>query len=108
MTGAGPRCRSPSRWDAADQVSGVSVNSSANAELGPMKRKDLGANVDVGDYAHWGNWVDQCLGDKSKEVCSPFQAGLRMTECAILPVKASRFPGQELKWDKKSLTFTNS
>jgi hypothetical protein len=31
-----------------------------------------------------------------------------MTECAILPVKASRFAGQELKWDKKSLTFTNS
>ncbi|MGB0766525.1 MAG: Gfo/Idh/MocA family oxidoreductase [Phycisphaeraceae bacterium] len=69
---------------------------------------ELGANTDVGKYAHWGNWVDRCLGDKSKEVWTPFEAGLRMTECAILPVKASRFPGQELKWDKKSLTFTNS
>ncbi|MEM6257320.1 MAG: Gfo/Idh/MocA family oxidoreductase [Planctomycetota bacterium] len=70
--------------------------------------KDLGANTDVGNYAHWGSWVDQALGDTEVKVWTPFDAGLRMTECAILPAKASRFPGQELKWDKKTLTFTNS
>ncbi|MBX2852883.1 MAG: Gfo/Idh/MocA family oxidoreductase [Phycisphaeraceae bacterium] len=70
--------------------------------------KGLGANTDVGNYAHWGSWVDKALGDKGVKVWTPFEAGLRMTECAILPVKASRFAGQELKWDKKTLTFTNS
>ncbi|MEO0474344.1 MAG: Gfo/Idh/MocA family oxidoreductase [Planctomycetota bacterium] len=70
--------------------------------------KDLGANTDVGNYAHWGNWIEQALGDTEVKVWTPFDAGLRMTECAILPAKASRFPGQELKWDKKTLTFTNS
>lgn len=70
--------------------------------------EELGANTDVGDYAHWGSWIEQALGDKNVKVWTPFEAGLRMTECAVLPVKASRFPGQELKWDKKSLTFTNS
>jgi predicted dehydrogenase len=67
--------------------------------------KELGANTDVGKYEHWGSWVERALGDKDVKVWTPFEAGLRMTECAILPVKASRFPGQELKWDKKTLTF---
>lgn len=70
--------------------------------------EELGANTDVGDYAHWGSWIEKALGDKDVKVWTPFEHGLRMTECAILPVKASRFAGQELKWDKKSLTFTNS
>lgn len=70
--------------------------------------QDIGADTNPGDYAHWGSWVEQALGNKDVKVWTPFDAGLRMTECAILPVKASRFPGQELLWDKKSLTFTNS
>jgi len=70
--------------------------------------KELGAIEDPGPYAHWGSWVEKALGDKDVKVWTPFEAGLRMTECAILPVKASRFPGEELLWDKKSLTFTNS
>ncbi|MFK7790162.1 MAG: Gfo/Idh/MocA family protein [Phycisphaeraceae bacterium] len=73
-----------------------------------IKPEDIGANMNPGNYAHWGSWVEQALGDKDVKVWTPFEAGLRMTECAILPVKASRFPGQELLWDKKSLTFTNS
>lgn len=69
---------------------------------------DLGANTDVGKYAHWGSWIEQALGDEDVKVWTPFEQALRMTECAILPVKASRFPGQELQWDKKTLTFSNS
>ncbi len=70
--------------------------------------EDIGATKDVGDYAHWGSWIERALGDQDVKVWTPFEAGLRMTECAILPVKASRFPGQELQWDKKTLTFTNN
>ena len=70
--------------------------------------QELGANTEPGTYAHWGSWIEQALGDTRVKVWTPFEAGLRMTECAVLPVKASRFPGQELKWDKKTLTFTNS
>ena len=73
-----------------------------------IKPEDIGANTRVGGYAHWGSWVDQALGDNKAKVWTPFEAGLRMTEAAILPVKASRFPGQELLWDKKTLTFTNN
>lgn len=69
---------------------------------------DLGANTEVGDYAHWGSWIEQALGNQDVKVWTPFDQALRMTECAILPVKASRFPGEELQWDKASLTFTNS
>jgi len=74
----------------------------------PVTPKELGANEDVGEYKHWDSWIDKALGDEKVRVWTPFEQGLRMTECAILPVKASRFPGQELKWDRKTLTFTNS
>jgi predicted dehydrogenase len=55
---------------------------------------------------HWHAWVDNCLG-KSTELRTPFKEGLRMTEATQLAVKASRFPGVELRWDKASLSFTN-
>lgn len=55
---------------------------------------------------HWHAWVDNCLGKKT-ELRSPFKDAVRMTEAALLAVKATRFPGQELRWDKASLTFTN-
>jgi hypothetical protein len=32
---------------------------------------------------------------------------VKITEATILGVKASRFPGQELLWDKAGLRFTN-
>jgi hypothetical protein len=41
------------------------------------------------------------------ELRTPFVDGARITEAALLAVKASRFPGEELRWDKASLTFTN-
>lgn len=55
---------------------------------------------------HWHAWVDNCLGIKT-ELRSPFRDAIRMTEPALLAVKATRFPGRELLWDKPTLTFTN-
>ena len=55
---------------------------------------------------HWHAWVDNCLGIKT-ELRSPFKDAIRMTEATQLAVKATRFPGQELRWDKANLTFTN-
>lgn len=61
---------------------------------------------DFPELNHWHAWVDNCLGKKT-ELRSPFRDAIRMTEPALLAVKASRFPGQELRWDKSSLSFTN-
>jgi predicted dehydrogenase len=55
---------------------------------------------------HWHAWVDNCLGQKT-ELSSPFKDGIRMTEATQLAVKATRFPGEELRWDKATLSFTN-
>lgn len=56
---------------------------------------------------HWHAWVDNCLGKKT-ELRTPFKDAVRITEAALLAVKATRFPGQELLWDKSKLAFTNS
>jgi predicted dehydrogenase len=55
---------------------------------------------------HWHAWVDNCLGIKT-ELRTPFKDAVRITEACLLAVKASRFPNQELLWDKSKLTFTN-
>lgn len=55
---------------------------------------------------HWHAWVDNCIGVKT-ELRSPFKDAVRMTEATLLAVKATRFPGQELRWDKAALSFTN-
>ncbi len=56
---------------------------------------------------HWHSWVDRILGREGAFVQTPFSAGVRMAEAGLLCAKAARFPGQELLWDKASLTFTN-
>jgi predicted dehydrogenase len=56
---------------------------------------------------HWHAWVDNCLGKKT-ELRTPFKDAVRITEACLLAVKATRFPGQELLWDKSKLVFTNS
>ena len=56
---------------------------------------------------HWHAWVDNCLGKKT-ELRTPFKDAVRITEATLLAVKASRFPGQELLWDKSKLAFTNN
>jgi predicted dehydrogenase len=55
---------------------------------------------------HWKDWADNCLGAK-KPLWTPFDIGWRITEPALLSVKATRFPGQELLWDGASFRFTN-
>lgn len=55
---------------------------------------------------HWHAWVDNCIGVKT-ELSTPFKDAIRMTEATQLAVKATRFPGQELRWDKAALSFTN-
>ncbi|MDA0765338.1 MAG: Gfo/Idh/MocA family oxidoreductase [Verrucomicrobia bacterium] len=56
---------------------------------------------------HWHAWVDNCLGIKT-ELRSPFKDAVRITEPCLLAVKATRFPGETLLWDKAKLTFTNN
>lgn len=56
---------------------------------------------------HWHAWVDHCLGKTDVELRTPFRDAIRITEAALLTVKATRFPGQELLWDKSKLSFTN-
>jgi predicted dehydrogenase len=56
---------------------------------------------------HWHAWIDTALG-KTSEHWSPFPVGLKITESTIIGVKASRFPGEELQWDRANLTFTNN
>jgi predicted dehydrogenase len=55
---------------------------------------------------HWKDWADNCLGAK-KPLWTPLTIGWRITEPALLAVKATRFPGQELRWDAANFRFTN-
>lgn len=61
---------------------------------------------EVAPRDHWKDWADNCLGAK-KPLWTPFDIGVRITEPALLSVKATRFPGQELRWDGKNYRFTN-
>ncbi len=61
---------------------------------------------EVAPRHHWEDWADNCLGDK-KPLWTPFQIGVRITEPALLAVKATRYPGQELLWDASKHRFTN-
>lgn len=56
---------------------------------------------------HWHDWVDHCLG-KNQQAVAPLDLGARLTEPALLAVKASKFPGIELRWDRSQLRFTNN
>jgi hypothetical protein len=60
----------------------------------------------VPERNHWHDWADNCMGAK-KSLLAPFQIGVRITEPALLAVKATRFPGQELRWDASTHKFTN-
>ncbi len=55
---------------------------------------------------HWKDWADNCLG-ANKPLWTPFQIGWRITEPALLSVKATRFPGEELRWNGATSRFTN-
>lgn len=55
---------------------------------------------------HWKDWADNCLGAK-KPLWTPFEIGWRITQPCLLAVKATRFPGQELRWDAENFRFSN-
>ena len=55
---------------------------------------------------HWKDWADNCLGAK-KALWTPYQIGWRITEPALLAVKATRYPGEELRWNGATSRFTN-
>jgi predicted dehydrogenase len=58
-------------------------------------------------FNHWHAWVDKCLGKDTPHLWMPFATGLRCTEPGLLAVKAAKFPGQVLEWDRSKLTFPN-
>lgn len=58
-------------------------------------------------FNHWHAWVDKCLGKDTPHLWMPFATGLRCTEPGLLAVKAAKYPGQVLEWDRASLKFTN-
>jgi len=62
---------------------------------------------EVAPRDHWKDWADNCLGD-NKPLWTPLTIGWRITEPALLAVKATRFPGEELRWDAANFRFTNS
>jgi len=55
---------------------------------------------------HWKDWADNCLG-ANKPLWTPLTIGWRITEPALLAVKATRYPGQELRWNSATCRFTN-
>jgi hypothetical protein len=58
-------------------------------------------------FSHWHAWVDKALGVDTPHLWMPFAVGLRCTEPGLLAVKAAKFPGQVLEWDRRKLAFTN-
>jgi predicted dehydrogenase len=58
-------------------------------------------------FNHWHAWVNKALGKETPHLWCPFSAGLRCTEPGLLAVKAAKFPGQVLEWNRAKLEFTN-
>jgi len=58
-------------------------------------------------FNHRHAWVDKALGKDTPHLWAPFGVGLRCTEPGLLAVKAAKFPGQVLDWDRSKLAFTN-
>jgi len=63
-------------------------------------------------FNHWHAWVDAALGIETRlpprgHRWMPLEIGIRCTEPGLLAVKAAKYPGQVLDWDRSSLRFTN-
>ncbi|MHC5113222.1 MAG: Gfo/Idh/MocA family protein [Planctomycetota bacterium] len=59
------------------------------------------------EFDHWHAWVDKAVGVDTPHLWAPFRDGLRSTEAGLLAVKAARYPGQVLEWDRRTLSFPN-
>lgn len=70
--------------------------------------KKLPGMPDFQPFNHWHEWVNTALGNHSPDLhWSPFDVGCKITEGSLLAIKATRFPGQKLKWDASKLAITN-
>lgn len=58
-------------------------------------------------FNHWHAWVDKALGKDTPHLWMPFSIGLRCTEPGLLAVKAAKYRGQMLEWDRSKLSFPN-
>lgn len=59
------------------------------------------------EFNHWHAWVDKAIGESTPHHWAPFLECNRCTEAGLLAVKAAKYPGQVLEWDRKRLVFTN-
>lgn len=73
----------------------------------PVDFKTLKGLGTVTARNHWHSWVDKILGKTDVFVQTPFSDAAKIAEAGLLCAKASRFPNQELLWDKATLTFPN-
>lgn len=73
----------------------------------PVDFKTLAGLGSVTPRNHWHSWVDKILGKPNAYVQTPFSYGAGIAEAGLLCAKAARFPGQELRWDGATLSFTN-
>ena len=74
-----------------------------------VKWEDIPGMPKFESFNHWHEWVNTAIGEHHPDLhWSPFGVGLKITEGALLAVKATKYPGQELKWDSKNLVFTNN
>lgn len=70
--------------------------------------KQLDGMPEFQGFNHWHEWINTALGNHNPDLhWSPFGVGCKITEGALLSVKATMYPGEELKWDRKKLAFTN-
>ena len=69
--------------------------------------KTLPGQGSVTPRNHWHSWVDKILGRPDAFVQTPFSYGIAIAEAGLLCAKAARYPGQELRWDKATLSFPN-
>lgn len=58
-------------------------------------------------FNHWHAFVDTALGIDTPHRWMPFEIGLRCTEPGLLAVRAAKYPGQALDWDRRHLRFTS-
>jgi len=71
--------------------------------------QDLPGMPEFQQFNHWHEWINTAIGEHHPDLhWSPFGVGLKITEGALLSVKATKFPGQDLVWDSKNLRFTNN
>ena len=81
----------------------------ADGALTIFRKGKVVANEPLPEVAprnHWKDWADNCLG-ANKPLWTPLTIGWRITEPALLAVKATRYPGQELRWDAANFRFSN-